>query len=282
MNGPRILIVDGYPKRVREKLVEDGATVAAELYSNTLRACRPDVSCETVYAADPDSSLPAGGVLEDFDGAVWTGSVVSVRETSDASVRRQIEFTRAVFDAGVPGFGSCFAIQIATVAAGGTVVHNPKGREVGIGRGLTLTEAGRIHPIFEGRAPVFEAAMIHEDMVFTLPAGGVVLAKNDMAPIQAATFPTGRSFFTGVQYHPEFHAAELGAILWRQRKALVREGFYPDFEAVRAVADDMIALHKDPTREDLREKTGITDDLLDDTIRLTEVNNWVNGLTRSV
>ena len=280
MTGPRVLIIDGYPKRVREKLVEDGATVAAALYTNTLKACRDDISCETVYAADLDSTLPAGVALEDFDGAVWTGSVVSVRDTEDSSVRRQIDFTRAVFDAGVPGFGSCFAIQIATVAAGGSVIHNPKGREVGIGLGLALTEAGRVHPVFEGRAPVFEAAMIHEDMVSTLPTGGVVLAENDMAPIQAATFPAGRSVFTGVQYHPEFHAAELGAILWRQRKALVREGFYPDFDAVRAVADDMIDLHKDPARADLRKKTGITDDLLDDTIRLTEVRNWVNSLSR--
>jgi GMP synthase (glutamine-hydrolysing) len=232
VTGPRVLIIDGYPKRVREKLVEDGATVAAELYTNTLKFCRADVSCETVYAADADSALPTGEALDGFDGAVWTGSVVSVRDTEDSSVRRQIDFARAVFDAGVSGFGSCFAIQIATVAAGGAVIHNPKGREVGIGHGLALTEAWRAHPIFEGRAPVFEAAMIHEYMVATLPPGGVVLAENDMAPIQAATFPVGRSVFTGVQYHPEFHAAELGAILWRQRKTLVREGFYPDFDTV--------------------------------------------------
>ncbi len=150
MNGPRVLIIDGYPKRVREKLVEDGATVAAELYTDTLKTCRDDTSCEIVYAADPDSALPSGTVLSDFDGAVWTGSVVSVRNTSDASVRRQIEFAKSVFESGVTGFGSCFAIQIATVAAGGSVVHNPKGREVGVGRGLTLTKAGRSHPVFEG------------------------------------------------------------------------------------------------------------------------------------
>lgn len=279
-NGPRILIIDGYPKRVREKLVEDGATVAAKLYQDTLQACRSDVVCETVYAADPDITLPSGATLKDFDGAVWTGSVVSVNETQNPSVQQQIEFTKAVFDAGVPGFGSCFAIQIACVAAGGTVSRNPKGREFGVGRGLTLTDAGRNHPVFANRAPIFEAAMIHEDMVTALPAGGVVLAKNEMAPIQAATFPAGRTFFTGVQYHPEFHAAELGAILWRQRKALVSEGFYSNFDDIRTLADDMKALHEDPKRQDLRDKTGIGDDILSDTIRLTEVRNWVNGLTR--
>jgi GMP synthase (glutamine-hydrolysing) len=280
MSGPRILVIDGYPKRVREKLVEDGANVAADIYTATLKACRPDVICETLFAADPNPALQTGDKLSDFDGAVWTGSVVSVTAMDDPSVRQQVDFARAVFAAGVPSFGSCFAIQIATVAAGGTVVRNPKGREVGIGRGLRLTDAGRAHSVFAGRRPIFEAAMIHEDMVATLPPGGIVLVENDMAPIQAATFPTGQSDFTGVQYHPEFHAAELGAILWRQRKALIREGFYPDFAAVRTIADDMIALHKTPSRIDLRQKTGITDDLLDETIRLTEVNNWIHSLSR--
>lgn len=280
MSAPRILIIDGYPKWVRQKLIEDGATVAAQLYEDALKLCRSDIICETVYAADPESSLPSGAMLSDFDGAVWTGSVVSVTNVDDSSIRRQIDFTKSVFKAGVCGFGSCFAIQIASVAAGGTVVRNPKGREVGVGQGLTLTEDGQADPIFARRAREFSAPMIHEDIVTALPPGGVVLATNDMAPIQAATFPTGTSVFTGVQYHPEFHAAELGAILWRQRKALVREGFYADFDAVRSVADDMQALHVEPTREDLRKKTGINDDILSDTIRLNEVRNWVNSLTR--
>lgn len=279
-NAPRILIIDGYPKRVREKLVEDGATVAADLYSTTLKSCRSSIICETIFAADTGSQLPAGTALSDFDGAVWTGSVVSVRETDDPSVKQQIEFARAVFDAGVHGFGSCFAIQLATVAAGGMVIKNPKGREFGIGRGLRLTTSGHAHPVFAGRSDNFEAAMIHEDMVETLPADGVVLAENDMCPIQAATFPAGRATFTGVQYHPEFHLGELGAILWRQRKTLVREGFYPDFEGVRAAADDMINLHRDPSRVDLRRKISVDKDVMDDTIRLTEVRNWVNGLKR--
>lgn len=281
MTGPRILIIDGYPKRVREKLIEDGATVAAHLYEETLRTCRPHISCETVYAADPDTALPNGVALDDFDGAVWTGSVVSVTEESDPSVQQQIKFAQSVFAAGVSGFGSCFAIQIASVAMGGTVIRNPKGREVGVGRGLKLTNAGKSDPIFAGRADQFTAAMIHEDIVVALPSGGVVLAENDMAPIQAAKFQAGPSTFIGVQYHPEFHAGELGAILWRQRRALVREGFYPDFEAVRSASDDMMALYDDPGRSDLREKTGINDDILSDSIRLNEVRNWVQSLTRT-
>ena len=278
MSGPRLIIIDGYPKRVRDKLVEDGATVAGFLYEQTLKSCRNDIICDVVFPADPGVSLPTGASLKSYDGAVWTGSAISVRNIDDAEVRQQIDFARAVFEAGVEGFGSCFAIQIATVAAGGSVVRNPKGREVGIGRGLTLTDAGRTHPIFAGRADAFEAAMIHEDMVDSLPSGGVVLVENDMCPVQGAAFPTGKSKFTGVQYHPEFHLAELGAILWRQRKALIREEFYKDADGVRSVADDMITLGHEPDRLDLREKMGVHGDLLDDNIRLNEVRNWINGL----
>ena len=278
MSGPRLLIIDGYPEKIRNKLIEDGATVAADLYVHTLTACRADVHCDVVFAADPGVKLPTGADLESYDGAVWTGSAISVNDSSNPVVRQQVEFTRAVFDAGVPGFGSCFAIQIATVAAGGTVVRNPKGREFGIGRDLRLTEAGRTHPVFAGRQDRFEAAMIHEDMVESLPPGGTVLVENDMCPVQGATFPAGKSTFTGVQYHPEFHLAELGAILWRQRKALIREGFYPDTEAVRSVADYMITLGRDPGRKDLRHKIGVRDDVLEDSIRLNEVRNWVNAL----
>ena len=281
MAGPRLLVIDGYPKKIRDKLVEDGATVAADLFVQTLTSCRADVHCDVVFAADPGVQLPTGTNLESYDGAVWTGSAISVNDSDNPTVQQQIEFTRAVFDADVPGFGSCFAIQIATVAAGGTVVRNPKGREFGIGRGLRLTEAGRTHPVFAGRTDPFEAAMIHEDMVESLPPGGSVLVENDMCPVQGATFPTGRSTFTGVQYHPEFHIAELGAILWRQRKALIREGFYPDADAVRLVADDMITLGHDRSRDDLRHRIGVHDDVLEDSIRLNEVRNWVNALPLS-
>ena len=59
----------------------------------------------------------------------------------------------------------------------------------------------------------------------------------------------------------------------------MREGFYADEFAVRAVADDLIALGHDHGRTDLRAKIGVQSDLLDDRIRLNEVHNWVNILS---
>ena len=40
---------------------------------------------------------------------------------------------------------------VVTVAAGGVVRANPKGREIGVGRRIALTRAGRDHPMYAGK-----------------------------------------------------------------------------------------------------------------------------------
>ena len=63
------------------------------------------------------------------------------------------------------------------MAAGGTA-RNPKGREIGFGRGIRLTDAGRKHPMYVGKAEVFNAPTVHLDEVETLAPGTTVLATN--------------------------------------------------------------------------------------------------------
>src|SRR6266403_1796200 len=57
----------------------------------------------------------------------------------------------------VPSFGSCWAAQMAVVAAGGMVRANPRGREMGIARKIALTPEGRGHPLYAGKGAVFDA-----------------------------------------------------------------------------------------------------------------------------
>lgn len=49
-------------------------------------------------------------------------------------VRQQIEFAQHVFASNVPCYGSCWAMQLAAVAAGGVCAANPRGREMGFAR----------------------------------------------------------------------------------------------------------------------------------------------------
>ena len=123
---PRILIVDGYAKDGREGLRDGGATTAGELYAKMLAKCCPGLESDIVYPADPGAGLPSGAAIDQYDGIAWTGSSLTVHKP-DPQVTPQIEFACAAYEAKVPGFGSCWAAQIAVVAAGGQCRENPKG-----------------------------------------------------------------------------------------------------------------------------------------------------------
>ena len=80
-----------------------------------------------------------------------------------------------------------------TAAAGGSVRKNPKGREIGFGRGIRLTEAGRKHPMYVGKLDVFNAPTVHLDEVEALAPGTTVLATNAVSDVQSAEIRTNGS-----------------------------------------------------------------------------------------
>ena len=106
--------------------------------------------------------------------------------TAGRRSRRRSSLRARCSRAKTPLFGSCWGLQVVTVAAGGTVRANPKGREIGIGRRIALTPAGREHPMYAGKASVFDAVTVHLDEVETLAPGTTVLAANAQSDVQAA------------------------------------------------------------------------------------------------
>ena len=92
---------------------------------------------------------------------------------------------------------------------------NPKGREIGFGRGIRLTEAGRKHPMYVGKPEVFNAPTVHLDEVETLPPGTTVLATNAVSDVQSAEIRVNGAVAWGVQYHPEYPLREIAAIVRR-------------------------------------------------------------------
>ena len=155
--GPKYLVLDGYSTTGREDLRSGGATTAGELYAGMLRKCTPggEADVDIVFPADPAASLPEGASITQYDGIAWTGSSLTVFEPGPA-VTPQIEFARAAFEAKVPSFGSCWAAQIAVVAAGGACARNPKGREMFLARKIALTRDGRGHPLYRGKKAVLD------------------------------------------------------------------------------------------------------------------------------
>ena len=108
-----------------------GATEAGVLYERMLQRWSPKpAQCDIVYPADPDFEDPD---VMAYDGVAWTGSSLCAHSGAETSVK-QIAFAKAILEGGPPGFGSCFAIQVAAVAQRGVCQTNPRGREMGLAR----------------------------------------------------------------------------------------------------------------------------------------------------
>lgn len=86
---------------------------------------------------------------------------------------------------GLPQYGSCWAAQIAVMAANGHCGKNPRGREMGIARKIALSPEGRAHPMFEGKPTVFDAFTSHNDEITHISPGGLHLAGSDFTSVQA-------------------------------------------------------------------------------------------------
>ena len=277
--NPRFLVVDGYSRAGRADLTAGGATTAGELYARMLKDCSPNCEVDIVTPADADSSLPRGAAIGHYAGIAWTGSSLTIY-AEDATVRSQIEFARAAFAAKVPSFGSCWAAQIAVVAAGGLCAANPKGREFGFARKITLTPEGRDHPLYAGKADVFDAFISHDDEITQLPPGATLLASNDHTRVQAVAVTHRGGVFWGLQYHPEYDLHELARLCFCRKQILVEKGFFRDPPAAQDFIDQLEILHRDPMRKDIAWLLGIDRDVSDPEVRRTEVGNWIDRLVR--
>ncbi|MBL7189452.1 MAG: type 1 glutamine amidotransferase [Phycisphaerae bacterium] len=274
----RFLIIDGYPKQSRDDLQAAGMKLAWELYADMLAQHLPDAAYDILLASDPDVEIPSAKDLSAQAGIIWTGCNLSINDTKNPSVSGQIDMARDAYEVGVPSFGSCWGIQIAAVAAGGKVEPNPRGREMGLGRKIYLTSEAHNHPMFEGKPHVFEGFVTHDDVVTEVPRGGVLLAGNGFARVQALAVTHKKGTFWATQYHCEYNLHEMARLIVAREKKLVAAGFFRGHEDLMHLVDRMEALAGEPNRKDLRWQLAIDDDVLCDSIRQCEFVNWINRL----
>jgi GMP synthase (glutamine-hydrolysing) len=270
----RLLVLDAYAPEGRAAVRAAGGTEAGALYERMLRRLDPGAVIDVAYPADPDPRLPSGAALAVYDGVAWTGSSLTILDAGDPRVRRQIEFARAVFAVGTPSFGSCWAAQVAVVAAGGQCRASPRGREFGISRRIALSPAGREHPLFEGKPPVFDAFTSHADEVVEL-ADADLLASNAWSRVQAVSVARGAGRFWAVQFDPEYVLHEVASLCRLRADELVAQGSFENSAAAELHAAQLEALHRDPSRSDLAAALEVGDDLLDEDQRTREVANWL-------
>jgi GMP synthase (glutamine-hydrolysing) len=274
MPAPRLLVLEGNTPEARDAQVAAGGTVASQGYVALLQELLPNAVVDVCFPADAGVNLPHGQALEGYDGVAITGSSLHVYEGGPA-VMQQIELAKAVLKANTPVFGSCWGLQVLTVAAGGVVRRNPKGREVGFGRSITLTEAGRKHPMYNGKHNVFNAPTVHLDEVETLAPGTTVLATNVVSDVQSAEIRCNGAVAWGVQYHPEYALREVATIVRRIGKRLINEGFFQDEADINIFAGDLDVLDANPAEKRLSWRYGISKNVLDKRLRTGEVANWL-------
>jgi GMP synthase (glutamine-hydrolysing) len=273
MPSPRLLVVEGNTAELRAKQVTAGGAIMSDGYADLLRQLLPEAVVDICYPADPGANLPIGG-LAGYDGVAITGSALNVYD-GGPSIEPQLELTREVLKSKTPLFGSCWGLQLVTVAAGGVVRPNPKGRELGVGRRIALTPAGRAHPMYAGKASVFDAVTVHLDEVEIMAPGTTVLAANAHSAVQAAEIRVDGAVAWGVQYHPEFSLADMAAIMRRYGPRLLQEGFFADAPTRDAYVADLDALDRAPDNKPLAWRYGIDASVLDPRVRTTEIANWL-------
>jgi len=266
----KLLIADIYSTNGRAGIVSAGGSKAGDMFTRAIRLHRPDAEISVLTFDTTSPEMPAP--IEAFDGIIWSGSNLTIHRPNKL-IDAQIDMARAVFDSGVPQFGVCYGIQLATVAAGGKVVANPKGPEIGWARDVTLTRAGRDHPMYRGKVDRFDALCWHNDTVWELPDNAELLAGNAHSDVQAAILRCGRGEFWAVQYHLEFDGREVASLVSGNAPALIAAGALTEASATAIVGDmnqlALIAQDSSAAPEELRP-------VVDPLVRTAELGNWLD------
>jgi GMP synthase (glutamine-hydrolysing) len=272
---PRLLVVEGNTAQGRALYTASGGRAPSEGYANLLRELLPQAVVDICYPADEGANLPDKGGLEGYDGVAITGSGLHAYD-GGPEVGRQVALVRTALAAKTPLFGSCWGLQVITVATGGSVRRNPKGREIGFGRRIRLTAAGRGHPMYKGKDEVFNAITVHLDEVETLSPGMKVLAKNAISEVQAAEVKANGTTAWAVQYHPEYSLHDIAATMRRYGRRLLEEKFFENEAKLLQHASDLDTLAEDPRNKAIAWRHALDDLILNKAIRVKEISNWIN------
>tara|TARA_R110000868_G_scaffold79875_1_gene227084 strand:+ start:530 stop:1327 length:798 start_codon:yes stop_codon:yes gene_type:complete len=228
----KLLIVEGNNEQTRLQRGAAGITPYHLTFQEMLKGLVPKAATGFAFPADGEMGLPTATELQNYDGVLWTGSSLSVLDDIP-DVTRQLNFADEVFKSGVPFYGSCWGMQVATVVAGGKVALSGNGLEFGISKPIEVTASGKESPLFEHRKTPFTALCIHYDEVAEAPENAVILASNAHSKVQGMTFDYKNGSFFGVQYHPEFKPSEMALIASFLSEKLVKSDAFDSLEDVQ-------------------------------------------------
>ena len=205
---PHLAIIEGNHENLVER--QDNGVIfgAAEGFAKVLSSLDPGLTFRVIRPHFADFVLTSD-LLAGCDGVVFTGSAVnwSADEAPAAPAR---DVMALALRQGVPVFGSCYGMQLAVAVLGGRNRAHHQATEFAIAYDITLTEAGRTHPLYQGKPERFDARCMHRDEVADLPKGALCLATNAHSQVQAMSYEAGRERIWAVQYHPELFFSDIG------------------------------------------------------------------------
>jgi GMP synthase (glutamine-hydrolysing) len=258
----KLLIVEGNNEETRVKREGYGIKPYHLTFREMLRFLVPKARTDVAFPTDKGKNLPSISQLKEYDGVLWTGSSLSVLEDIP-DVNRQLTFAETIFESGVPFYGSCWGMQVATVVSGGKVALSGNGLEFGISKPIELTELGKASPFFTNRNSGYSALCIHFDEIAKLPENAQVLASNPHSKVQAMTFRYKNAQFFGVQYHPEFKTSDMALITSFLSERLVKSGTFNSETEVLQFSDR------------LTQKKNIPKEITDYKLHTQEIMAWL-------
>ena len=182
-------------------IIQNGETSPPGLALETLRRFGHTIQMVKIWQ---EEALPED--LTDIDAILCCGGERSARnDVTDPVIDAQCALLSRAHEEGVPVLGLCLGAQILARALGGDVESLDGGPECGFTE-VSLNAVGREDPLFKGIPWKTHQFSWHEDVISSLPAGGVALSSSRRTEVQA--FLVGTTSY-GLQYHPEYGAGPL-------------------------------------------------------------------------
>src|SRR6218665_3781688 len=141
--------------------------------------------------------------LAQYRGVVIGGSPFNVGDPAKSAVQQRVEadleaIAHYAMDAKIAAFFTCFSIGVVTRMLGGDVANGtPESASATV---IETTAAGAVDPIFGPSSPALTVFTAHKESAVAVPDGAVLLATNDVCPVQA--YRVGTHLYTA-QFHPE-------------------------------------------------------------------------------
>lgn len=202
---------------------------------------------QSLHAWDLVSAPLPEDALDRYRGFVVGGSPFNAAEPQKSDVQRRLEddlerVATAAAASRTTAMFTCYGIGVVTRMFGGAVSRDYA--EATGAASIALTDAGRADPVFGVLPDPFNAFTAHKEGTLRLPAEAVLLATNDICPVQA--YRVGDSLYA-TQFHPEPTPRD-----FTDRMVVYRDAGYFDAAEFDTVAERVLAASVDAPARMLR------------------------------